>query len=106
MISYSEITKLFFFDLKGKWCIEIEFLVNGCPRYQSCWMGKTPDKVNKEKDSFWYGLVPDGSEAYDFDNFHDFSTTRIHSILHPVHREIAHFSHFCIFPHNLNRIHK
>ena len=77
MISYSEITKLFSFDLKGKWCIEIEFLVNGCPRYQSCWMGKTPDKANKEKDSFWYGLVPDGSEAYDFDNFHDFSTTPV-----------------------------
>lgn len=39
--------------------------------------GKTPDKASKEKDLFWYGLVPDCSEAYDFDNFHDFSTTPV-----------------------------
>ena len=77
MISYFEITKLFSFDLEGKWCIEIEFLVKGYPRYQSCWMGKTPDKTNKEKDLFWYGLVPDCSEAYDYDNFHDFSTASV-----------------------------
>ncbi len=74
MISFDDITKLFSFDLEGKWCIEIEFLVQGYPKYQSCWMGKTP---NKEKEIYWYGLVPDCSEAYDYDNFGDFSTAQV-----------------------------
>ena len=73
MISYRDITKLFSFDLEGKWCIEIEFSVKGYPKYQSCWMGKTPNKVDKEKELYWYGLVPDCSEAYDYDNFEEFS---------------------------------
>ena len=73
MISYSEITKLFSTDLKGKRCIEIEFMVNGSSRYELSCMGKMPDSANKENSVFWYGLVPDGSEAYDYDNFQDFS---------------------------------
>ena len=77
MISFEDITKLFSFDLEGKWCIEIEFLVKGYPKYQSCWMGKTPNKVVKEKELYWYGLVPDCSEAYDYDNFQDFSSAPV-----------------------------
>ena len=69
MISYSDITKLFSYDLQGKACIEIEFLVKGHPKYQSCWMGKTYD----EKELYWFGLSPDGSEAYEYDNFWEFS---------------------------------
>ena len=70
MIPFEAITKLFSFDLQGKYCIEIEFSINGFPKYQSCWMGKMPDK---RKDLYWYGLVSDGSEAFDYDNFQDFS---------------------------------
>lgn len=77
MISYADITKLFSFDLEGKWCIEIEFAVKGYPKYQSCWMGKTTDENNKGKESYWFGLVPDGSEAYDYDNFQDFSSAPV-----------------------------
>ena len=77
MISYRDITKLFSFDLEGKWCIEIEFSVKGYSKYQSCWMGKTPNKVDKEKELYWYGLVPDCSEAYDYDNFEEFSSAPV-----------------------------
>lgn len=77
MISFEDIAKLFSCDLEGKWCVEIEFLVKGYPKYQSCWMGKTPDKINKEKESYWYGLVPDCSESYDYDNFQDFSSAPV-----------------------------
>ena len=73
MISYSEIASVFSFNLEGKYCIEIEFSVKGHSRYQSCWMGKMPNKANKEKNIFWYGLVSDGTEGYDYDNFQDFS---------------------------------
>ncbi len=77
MISFADIIILFSFELEGKWCIEIEFLVRGYPKYQSCWMGKMPDKENKEKELFWYGLVPDGSEAYDYDSFQGFSSAPV-----------------------------
>ena len=77
MISYSEITKRFSIDLKGKRCIEIEFMVNGSSRYELSCMGKMPDSANKENSVFWYGLVPDGSEAYDYDNFQDFATAPV-----------------------------
>ena len=77
MVSFDDITKIFSIDLEGKYCIEIEFVVKGHPKYQSCWMGKSPDKENRENDIYWYGLVPDGSESYDYDNFKDFSHSTV-----------------------------
>lgn len=77
MISYSDIVKLFSFNLEGKNCIEIAFSLKSYPQYQSCWMGKMSDGTDKGKDSYWYGLVPDGSEGYDYDNFKDFSSAPI-----------------------------
>ena len=77
MISFDDISKLFSFDLMGVACIEIEFSVKGCPKYQSCWMGKAPDSKDAKKPSYWYGLVPDGSEAYDYDNYKDFSSSPV-----------------------------
>ena len=77
MISFNDISKLLSQNPEGKFCIEIKFLVKGDPIYQSCWMGKMPDSENKEKEVYWYGLVQDGSEAYDYDNFHDFSSAPV-----------------------------
>ena len=77
MISFEDITKLFSFDLEGKTCIEIEFSVKGYPKYQSCWMGKMPNEENKEKELYWYGLVPDGSESPEYDNYQDFSSAAV-----------------------------
>ena len=77
MLSFEDITKIFSFDSDGKKCIEIEFSVNGYPKYQSCFMGKMPDKENAGKELYWYGLVPDGSEAYDYGNFQDFSSALV-----------------------------
>ena len=73
MISFEAITKLFSFELQGKYCIEIEFLIRGSSKYQSCGMGKMPDKENIGKDLYWFGLMPDGSEEFSYDNFQDFS---------------------------------
>ena len=77
MISFSDITKLFSLDLEGKQCIETLFSIAEHPEYQACWMGKAPDRANREKDLYWFGLVPDGSESYDYDNFNDLSTAPI-----------------------------
>lgn len=77
MISFEDIAALFAFESCEKFCIEVEFLVKGYPEYQHCWMGKTPSRDDNEKYSYWYGLVPGGSEAYDYDNFQDFSSAAV-----------------------------
>ena len=77
MISFQTITELFSSDLEGRFCVEIQFLLKGSPRYQSCWMGKMPNREHREKEVYWYGLVSDGSEAYDYDNFRAFSTAPV-----------------------------
>lgn len=77
MISFEDITKLFSFDVQGKYCIEIEFSVKGYQKYRSCWMGKLPDEADSQKELYWYGLVPDGSEAYGYNNFQDFSSAPV-----------------------------
>ena len=79
MLSFDDITKLFSYNLQGKSCIEIEFTVDGYPNYQSCWMGKMPDESNSEKDVYWYGLASDGSDAYEYDNYSDFSNAPVFS---------------------------
>ena len=77
MISYDDVINLFSGNLEGKRCIEIEFCVRKHPRYRSCWMGKTPDRENKDKEVYWFGLMPDGSEAYDYESFRDFCSAPV-----------------------------
>ena len=77
MFTFEDIETLFSFDLDGRCCIEIEFSVKGYPEYQSCWMGKMPNEEDEEKDLYWYGLVTDGSESYEYDNFQDFSSAPV-----------------------------
>ena len=77
MISFDDITKLFAIDLKNKSCIEIEFCVAGLSDYQNCWMGKMPDEFRKHKEVYWFGLSSDGSKAYDYDNYSDFSNALV-----------------------------
>lgn len=72
MISFEELTAFLQQDLEQKYCIEISFFVQGMPEYDFCWMGKMPDRTDNTKDCFWFGLVPDGSQAYDYDNLDDF----------------------------------
>ena len=52
-------------------CIEIAFCVDNLPAYDECWLGKTIDKETN-REVYWYGLVPDGSQASDFNSFHEF----------------------------------
>lgn len=75
MISFIDISKLFSVDLEGRFCIEIEFSVKDVSKYQSCWMGKSPDEINNEK--YWFGLVPDGSEAYSYKSFKEFASAPV-----------------------------
>lgn len=76
-LTFDNIKNLFGFNTFGRSCAEIEFCVKGMDTYQLCWMGKMPDRENPDKDCYWYGLVPDGSQAYDYDNFEDFSSAPV-----------------------------
>lgn len=83
MISFDDITKLFAI-VNYKSCIEIEFRVSELSNYQNCWMGKTPkkalkirDRFSKDKEVYWFGLTPDGSKAYDYNNYFDFSNAPV-----------------------------
>ena len=64
------------FDIKANLCIEICFKVKENNKFNSCWMGKMPNKANKE-DLFWFGLTPDGQNAYDYPTFEEFSSAKI-----------------------------
>ena len=56
---------VFINELSKDWTgLECSFCVDGHPNYQLCWLGKmTTGKVNSM--CYWYGLVEDGSQAYD-----------------------------------------
>lgn len=68
--------KMMSFETKGRICIEILFVVKGSDKFNSCWMGKLPDQATK-KDKFWYGLTPDGKNAYDYPTFEEFSSANV-----------------------------
>jgi len=56
--------------------IEIWFCVDDCIVYQDSWLGKMTDRDTKN-DVYWFGLVPDGSQAYDYDSFEAFANAKI-----------------------------
>jgi len=70
--------RIMLFDLSKKKepCIEIEFSIDNFSEYNSCYMGKMKCK-HTGKDWYWYGLVADGSQAYEFYSFEEFITAKI-----------------------------
>lgn len=63
--------------LKNNSCIEINFCIYNDVKYEDCWMGKMPDKNNVNKEIYWYGLVEDGSQAYDYDCLDDILNAKV-----------------------------
>lgn len=76
MISFELFEKLMSFETKGTICIEILFKVKGSDKFDFCWMGKLYDK-EKNSDVFWFGITPDGENAYDYLSFDDFSSDNV-----------------------------
>lgn len=40
-------------------------------------MGKMPNKANRGKEVYWFGLNQDGSQAFEYDNFENFSSAPV-----------------------------
>ena len=76
MITFDHIRKLFAFETRGKYCLEIEFSVNGSDKFDNCWMGKLFDRKRK-KDVYWFGLTADGSNAFDYSTFEEFASAKV-----------------------------
>ncbi len=70
-ISFDTIRQIFASDLRRSSCIEIGFYIKGTEKYRNCWMGKKSDGL------YWFGLVPDGSEAYDYNSFGEMSEAQV-----------------------------
>jgi hypothetical protein len=56
--------------------IEIWFCIDNSTDYYSSWLGKMLDNETK-KEIYWYGLVEDGTQAYDFDSFEQFINAKV-----------------------------
>ncbi len=76
MITFNDISKCLNTDLKGKFCIEIEFCIDGCEQFYECWMGKMPNQCTNE-DVFWFGLTPDSKNAYNYSDFKHMSSDKV-----------------------------
>jgi len=71
-IPFENFEKMMAFDVvTHNACIEVNFRVDASLEYEHCWLGKTFDR-SSPKAVYWYGLVPDGSQAYDSDSFREF----------------------------------
>lgn len=58
-------------------CIEMNFCIDNDTEYEDCWLGKMPDRDDYGKEVYWYGLVPDGSQAYDYNKLDDFLNDKV-----------------------------
>jgi hypothetical protein len=52
--------------IKNNSCIEMSFCIDNSEKYDDCWLGKMPSKTDSKQELYWYGIVHDGSQAYDY----------------------------------------
>lgn len=66
-LTLEELTMILSEDVvKRNTCVELNFCVDGSELYHDCWLGKMPAPETKQNAVFWFGLVADGSQAYDY----------------------------------------
>ncbi|MDT8719169.1 hypothetical protein IAI10_21185 [Clostridium sp. 19966] len=58
-------------------CIEMNFSIDNDTEYEDCWLGKMPNRDERGKEIYWYGLVPDGSQAYDYAKLEDILNAKV-----------------------------
>lgn len=58
-------------------CIEMKFCIDDDMEYKDCWLGKMADKKNMGKKIYWYGLVSDGSQAYEYNKLENILNAKV-----------------------------
>lgn len=76
-ILFADFLKVLSFDVGLNACYEIAFKIDGDSKYDYCWMGKMAEDSKSPQPIYWYGLVDDGSEAYDYRSADEFINARI-----------------------------
>lgn len=65
-ISLQQLITILSFDVVSvRRCVELNFGIEGYPKYEDCWLGKMKNEQDGAE-CYWFGLVKDGSEAYGF----------------------------------------
>ncbi len=76
-ISFEEFRSVMLHNItNNQTCIEIEFCVDNYKDYQCSWLGKMLNS-KREKSIYWFGLTEDGSQAYDYESFEQFSNAKV-----------------------------
>lgn len=76
-ITFEEFCSVMLYNItNNQTCIEIEFCIDNCKEYQCSWLGKMLDSKG-EKSIYWFGLTEDGSQAYDYESFEQFSNAKV-----------------------------
>ena len=71
-IKFEDFEKMMTYDVvKNNACIEVHFHIDNATEHGSCWLGKTVGRETNQA-IYWYGLIPDGSQAHKFKTSHDF----------------------------------
>lgn len=65
-ITFDDFTNIFKNNTPENICHEVLFLVEGYSKYQHSWLGATNRNSTL---SYWLGLTPDSTEAYNFSSF-------------------------------------
>ncbi|WP_291648314.1 hypothetical protein [Clostridium sp.] len=62
--------------LENDTCVEMNFSIDDDLEYGDCWLGKTSNNDNN-KEIYWYGLVEDGSQAYNYDYLEELLSAKV-----------------------------
>ena len=77
-IKFSDFMEVLKYDvIKYSGCSEVHFKVEDSEEFNDCWMGKTPNREDKNKELYWYGLKRDGSAAYDYEHQEEFISAKV-----------------------------
>ena len=57
-------------------CMEVHFSLPGSETFHDCWMGRLYDQDARRLE-FWYGLTPDGQNAYDYGSFEELAGAKV-----------------------------
>ena len=75
-ITFEEFCSVMLYNISNNQTIEIEFCIDNCKDYQCSWLGKMFDDEGEES-IYWFGLTEDGSQAYDYESFEQFSNANV-----------------------------
>lgn len=77
-LKIDELVKILSNDvLKYNTCIEMNFCIENDEVYGDCWLGKLPNKDKENTEIYWYGLVSDGSQAFEYNKIEDILNAKV-----------------------------